>query len=54
LKKIEDIIKILQKENIVVQTVFITLDPINDTSEVLKKYLENIDNNFNRFNWYNR
>lgn len=46
LKKIEDIIKILQKENIVVQTVFITLDPINDTSEVLKKYLENIDNNF--------
>jgi|GEM_PF-5869913 len=46
LKKVEDIIKILKKENILVQVVFITLDPEHDTSEVLKKYLEKIDVNF--------
>lgn len=46
LKRVEDIIKILKKENIVVQVVFITLDPEHDTSEVLKKYLEKIDGNF--------
>ncbi|MGL4226396.1 MAG: SCO family protein [Rickettsia sp.] len=46
LKKVEDIIKILKKENILVQVVFITLDPEYDTSEVLKKYLEKIDVNF--------
>lgn len=46
LKKIEDIIKILKKENIIVQVVFITLDPMYDTSEVLKEYLEKTDNNF--------
>lgn len=36
LKKVEDIIKILKKENISVQVVFITLDPEHDTSNVLK------------------
>ena len=46
LKKVGDIIKILKKENILVQIVFITLDPEHDTSEVLKKYLEKIDVNF--------
>lgn len=37
LKRVEDIIKILKKENILVQVVFITLDSEHDTSEVLKK-----------------
>ncbi|WP_016917337.1 SCO family protein [Rickettsia honei] len=46
LKRVEDIIKILKKENILVQVVFITLDSEHDTSEVLKKYLEKIDDNF--------
>lgn len=46
LRKIEDIIKILKKENIVVQVVFITLDPQYDTSKVLKEYLKKIDVNF--------
>ena len=46
LKRVEDIIKILKKENILVQVVFITLDPEHDTSEVLKEYLEKIDGNF--------
>ncbi|AFE48861.1 SCO2 protein precursor (sco2) [Rickettsia prowazekii str. Chernikova] len=46
LKRVEDIIKILKRENILLQVVFITLDPEHDTSEVLKKYLEKIDSNF--------
>ena len=46
LKKIEEIAKILKKENIIIQIVFIILDPIHDTSEVLKEYLGKIDNNF--------
>ncbi|HJD55463.1 MAG TPA: SCO family protein [Rickettsia endosymbiont of Pyrocoelia pectoralis] len=46
LRKIEDIIKILKKENIIVQVVFITLDPQYDTSKVLKEYLETIDVKF--------
>ncbi|AFE52488.1 SCO2 protein precursor (sco2) [Rickettsia prowazekii str. GvV257] len=45
-KRVEDIIKILKRENILLQVVFITLDPEHDTSEVLKKYLEKIDSNF--------
>ncbi|KJW02343.1 SCO1/SenC family protein [Rickettsia endosymbiont of Ixodes pacificus] len=36
----------MKKENILVQVVFIALDPEHDTSEVLKKYLEKIDVNF--------
>lgn len=46
LNKVEDIVKILKKENINVQIIFITLDPLHDTSEVLKEYLDKIDDDF--------
>ncbi|WP_253308393.1 MULTISPECIES: SCO family protein [unclassified Rickettsia] len=46
MRQLSEIIKILQKEHIIVRLVFITLDPEHDNSEVLKKYLEKFNSDF--------
>ncbi|MFY9589162.1 SCO family protein [Rickettsia endosymbiont of Halotydeus destructor] len=46
MNKLSEIIKVLQKEGITVNSVFITLDAEHDDSWTLKKYLENFNTKF--------
>lgn len=43
LNKLSQITKLLNKNNINISLIFITIDPVHDTSEILREYLKKFD-----------